>query len=254
VTVAGHEEGRGTGEIEPAVVDQLARLSTPTVLNGLKQLGVASEQLQSADRSAIRCMSPSLGPVMGYAATMRIATRRASDHRADTRQKGQSARGMSSIAKRFHEHVLAQPAPRIIVVENVGFPEGPVCIWGEVMANVYRALGCCAGVTNGAVRDLPEMEAAGFVTFAGGIDVGGGFPSHTLEIGGPVTVGGLTVWPGELLHGDLHGLLKVPSDLASKISEAVREVERYERGIIEVARSEDFSLERLWEAFADERH
>jgi regulator of RNase E activity RraA len=138
------------------------------------------------------------------------------------------------------------PAPRILVVENIGDWRGPVCIWGELAANINMALKCEAGVTNGPVRDLPEMEALGFQTFAGGVGLGGG-AVDTLEVGGPVVVGGVTIRPGDLIHGDRHGVVKVPLDLAAQLPDAMRAHEAFERKVIAECQSSDFSLEGLAE-------
>jgi regulator of RNase E activity RraA len=136
------------------------------------------------------------------------------------------------------------PPPRFLAVENVGDWRGPVCIWGEVAASINLALGCVAGITNGPVRDLPEVEAAGFQTFGGGVGVGGGFVD-TLEIGRPVQLGGVIVEQGDLLHGDLHGVVKVPLELVADLPDAIRAHEAIERRVIELCRSPDFSLDAL---------
>lgn len=231
--------------VDPSVIAELAQFTTPSVLNGLKRLGQRPEHLEVLDRRAVQCMSPQLGVRVGFAVT-----------RKDESLTEGSAAGVErnpALTAKLHEHILSMPGPRILVVEQVGNPDGPACIWGEVMAYVNTALGCTAGITNGAVRDLPEMEGAGFQTFAGGLAVGGGF-LRTLEVGKPVTVGGVTVQPGDLLHADMHGVLKVPPDLAPLLPDAVRAVEAFERKLIAVCQSDDFTVERLAAAWTDGRH
>jgi len=213
------------------LLDELKGFSTPSILNGLKRLGHAPERMETMDRLAIRCMSPQLGVRVGFAATRKVATRRSG---------GPSQPGSGGL----DGGLLSVSAPRILVAENVGDWRGPVCIWGELAANMNLAMGCQAGITNGPVRDLPEMEALGFATFAGGTGPGGGYVD-TLEVGGPVVVGGVTVNPGDLIHADLHGVVKVPQDLAPRLPEAIRTHEAYERRIIAVCQSQDFSLEAL---------
>jgi regulator of RNase E activity RraA len=225
-------------QIDRSTVDELLEFSTPTVLNGLKRLGVHPSQLQSLDRLAIRCTSPALGRRVGFAATRKVATSTQS-----------SARAPSSPNRRADEHILEVPEPRILVAENVGDWQGPVCIWGEVTANLYTAMGCTGGVTNGPVRDIDEMELAGFQTFAGGPGVGGGFVD-VLEVGEPVQVGGVVIASGDLLHADRHGVVKVPIDLVPALPDAIRAVEATERRVIEVCRGPDFSLDAFAAAWA----
>lgn len=231
--------------IEPALIAELAEFSTPSVLNGLKRLGQRPEQLRTMDRRAIQCMSPALGVRVGFAATRKDATNKEGEASGVARNP--------ELTEKLHDHILGLPEPRILVVENVGDPDGPACIWGEVMANVNRALGCTAGITNGPVRDLPEMEAVGFQTFAGGLAVGGGFV-RTVDVGEPVSVGGVAIAPGDLIHADMHGVLNVPLELAPELPDAIRAVEAFERHIIGVCQSTQFSVEALVAAWTDGRH
>ena len=217
--------------IDAALLEELKSFSTPSILNGLKRLGRPPEQLETMDRLAIQCMSPQLGVSVGFAATRKVATRRSG---GDSKAGPGGADG----------GLLSVPEPRILVVENIGDYRGPVCIWGELAANINLALKCVAGITNGPVRDIPEMEAIGFQTFAGGAGPGGG-SVDTLEVGTPVTVGGVHIQPGDLIHADRHGVVKIPLDLAAQLPDAIRAHEAFERQVIEVCQSPTFSLEAL---------
>lgn len=219
--------------VDKALLVELATFSTPDILNGLKRLGLPPEKMESMDRLAIGCTSPELGVRVGFAATRKVATRRSGG------PAGASPGGVPG-------GLLSVPAPRILVVENVGDWRGPVCIWGELGAAINLALECRGGITNGPVRDVEEMAAAGFATFAGGAGVGGGYVD-VLEIGTPVTVGGVAVHPGDLIHADRHGVVKVPLELAAVLPDAIRAHAQYEAGILDVCRSPGFTLEKLAE-------
>jgi regulator of RNase E activity RraA len=226
--------------IDSSTIAELANYSTPTVLNGLKRLGQHPMQLESMDRNQIECMSPGLGIRVGFAATRKIATRRDGSDPGPERNL--------AATQQMQEALMSVPAPRILVVENVGDWSGPVCIWGELGASINLAFECAAGVTNGPVRDLPEMEAIGFQTFAGGPGVGGGFVDF-VEAGAPVSVGGIEVHSGDLIHADRHGVVKIPIDLAAALPAAIRAFESFERVIIDVCRSSDFSVDKLAQAW-----
>jgi regulator of RNase E activity RraA len=219
--------------VDAALLDELKSFSTPSILNGLKRLGVPTDQLQTLDRQVVGCMSPSLGVRVGFAATRKVATRRSG---------GDSRGGPGGL----DGGLLSVPGPRILVAENIGDWRGPVCIWGELAANINMAFKCVAGITNGPVRDLPEMEALGFQTFAGGVGLGGG-AVDTLEVGVPVVIGGVVINPGDLLHGDAHGVAKVPLELAPKLPEAIRAHEAFEKRVFAVCQSPDFTPEALAE-------
>jgi len=136
------------------------------------------------------------------------------------------------------------PAPRVIVVEDLDEPSGLGSLWGEVNANMHKAMGCVGCVTNGSVRDLDEVEPMGFHFFASHVAVSHAYV-HMVEVGSPVRIGGLTVRPGDLLHGDRHGVTNIPLDLAAKIPEGVRIVDVIERQIINYSQSPGFSVDGL---------
>jgi 4-hydroxy-4-methyl-2-oxoglutarate aldolase len=94
------------------------------------------------------------------------------------------------------------------------------------------------------VRDLAEMRAIGIQAFAGSVAVSHAY-NHLVRVGEPVTVGGLSVRPGDLLHGDQHGVLSIPFQIADALAAATRRVEADERELIEFCRSPDFSADAL---------
>jgi regulator of RNase E activity RraA len=73
------------------------------------------------------------------------------------------------------------------------------------------ALGCVGMVTDGAVRDLDEVRALGLPLCAAPICVCCG-NVHLVEFEVPVQVGGVWIQPGDLLHGDPHGVVVMRSD------------------------------------------
>jgi regulator of RNase E activity RraA len=90
-----------------------------------------------------------------------------------------------------------------------------------VGANHARALGCVGTITDGAIRDLDEMKAAGFKALARRLAV-----SHAhcwpVSWGEPVQVFGITVKPGQLIHADKHGFIVIPPDGQKRLLEAAR--------------------------------
>ncbi|WP_029433073.1 hypothetical protein [Blastococcus sp. URHD0036] len=214
--------------VDATLLAELATFSTPAALNGLKRLGVDPADLQTMSRSAVRCTSPELGVRVGFAATRTVSTRRGGPPADPSRTAALTAAGEAQLA--------GLPAPRFLVAQNVGEWEGPVCIWGDVGAAINLAAGVVAGVTNGPVRDVPEMAAAGFATWAAGADVGGGHV-ELVAVGEPVEIGGVRVADGDLLHADVHGVARIPLELAAGLPEAIRAHEAVEQRVMAVARS-----------------
>jgi len=214
--------------IDASVLDELARFTTPSVSNGIEMLRLRPRNEGFMDGS-VRCLFPELGAAVGYAVTARIRA---------------AADGERLAPAELWSHAVSMPKPRVVVIEDLDEPRGVGSFWGEVNANVFRALGCIGVVTNGGVRDLREMEALGFHAFAGSICVSHAYV-RVVEVGIPVTVGGMVVRPGDLLHADRHGVLNVPTAMVRELPAAIRAVEAEERRLIEYCQSREFDLDGL---------
>ena len=178
-------------------------------------------------------MFPDSPPVVGYAATARIRT-------SDPPMEGHNY----YFRTEWWNEILRIPAPRVIVVEDLDRPPGLGAFVGEVHANILQALGSVALVTNGSVRDLPEVKATGFQLFAGNVSVSHAY-AHVFDFGGTVKVGGLKVSPGDLIHADRHGAQTVPLEVAAHVPAAASEILKRREYFIGLCRSADFSLESL---------
>jgi 4-hydroxy-4-methyl-2-oxoglutarate aldolase len=213
------------------VIEPLKKITSPSVANAIETFKVRPRQ-QGNVSSEIRCLFPELGPMVGYAVpcVIRAEHEPIKDHRASTYG--------------WWDYVLTIPAPRVIVVHDLDEPRGQGAQWGEVQANIHKALGCVGVVTDGSVRDLDEVKALGFQFAAAHISVSHAYV-HMVDFGLPVKLGGLWVKPGDLIHADQHGVVTIPTDIAAKIPEAVAKVEADERQIISVCQSKDFSADKL---------
>ena len=217
-------------------LEALRAWPSPAISNAIETFGVRARNagVMSPD---VRCHFPEMRPIVGYAVTCTI---RASAP-PDQDPEANVARGD------WYAHIESVPAPRIVVVKDLDQP--PVgSFWGEVNANVHRAFGCAGVVTDGGVRDMEEVRALGFQFLAKEVLVSHAYV-HQVEVGVPVTVGGLTVRPGDLLHADLHGCIAIPHAIAAEVPAAAQLVEDRERVIIDYAQSPGFTREGLLERF-----
>lgn len=220
----------------PEQLEALRRLSTCSVSNAIETFDVRLRNAGFAD-ATIRCIFADFPPIVGYAATARVRTSVPPMHGHNYFDRTD-----------WWNAILRIPAPRVVVVEDVEKHPGLGSFVGEVHANILSALGCVAVVTNGAVRDLPQVRSTGFQFFAGKVAVSHAY-AHVFQFGTPVEIGGLRIEPGDLLHGDQHGILKVPLEIASSIPTAARELQEKEQRLIAICRSAGFSLDRLRELF-----
>jgi regulator of RNase E activity RraA len=215
-------------------LEKLRAIDTCTVSNAIERLNVRLRN-EGFVSGAAHCQFPNLGPMVGYAATGRIRTsvppmtHRCYYDRMD-----------------WWTYVASVPEPRIMVLQDVDPMPGVGAFVGEIHASIGRALKCVGCITNGAVRDLPAVEAMGFQLFAGGVAASHSY-AHIVEFGDPVEIGGLKIQSGDLLHGDRHGVVAVPLDAAADVPAQAATILREERELLRFCDSPQFSLEGLAE-------
>jgi regulator of RNase E activity RraA len=169
------------------------------------------------------CPFPNLPPIVGFAKTV---TAKAKDKIA----------GGSYMEKRmsYLDYVAAEPRPSIAVIEDLDDEVGYGAFWGEVQSNIHKALGCLGVVTNGSIRDIP-MIAPGFQMLAGSLSPSHAY-THVEDFGIPVTVHGMKVNSGDLIHADQHGAVVVPLDVIDKMKPALDDLNAREARIIKAAK------------------
>ena len=91
-------------------------------------------------------------------------------------------------------------------------------------------------MTSGTARDLDQVREIGFPAFSNGAICAHAY-CHTLSVNVPVRVGGITVKPGELLHGDCNGVTTIPCNIASAVAHACAEYVDAEEIVLEHLRS-----------------
>jgi 4-hydroxy-4-methyl-2-oxoglutarate aldolase len=216
-------------------LEQFRSLSTCLVASAIETFGVRLHNKGFSD-SRLRCIFDDLPPVVGYAATARIRS-------SDPPMEGGSYYGYYD-RRDWWASVAKIPHPRIVVIEDIDTPPGRGALVGEVHANILLALGCVGVVTNGAVRDLPAVHSAGFQMFAGNISISHAY-AHLFDFGGTVEIAGLTVHPGDLIQGDLHGVQTIPREIANQVPAKALELAAKRKELIELCRSRGFSISML---------
>jgi regulator of RNase E activity RraA len=217
-------------QLDPSLLEALKGFDSPTLSNAIETFAIRprDEGYMSMD---IRCFFPELGPLVGYAATATI------------RARGEPAHGEQTA---LYQHVREIPEPRVVVVQDLDEPPGCGSLWGEVNATIFGALGCAGCVTDGCVRDLKEARAMGFQFFARGPGVSHAYV-RVESAGQPVTVGGLRVSPGDLIHADQHGVLLIPREIAAQLPAVAEQVIAGEQALLGWVRSSEFDADELIE-------
>lgn len=228
--------------VDPSVVAQLRSLDTPTVCNALEVLA-PERRGRGYTVDPLVCARPELEPMVGFAITARIRAQHPSDDPKESRKRSLG----------YYEMIATGPKPGIVVIQDLdGERRGYGAFWGEVNSNIHRGFGCLGVITDGSVRDLDDI-AEGFQMLAGRVG-----PSHAhvhvVDFGGPVTVAGMAVATGDLIHADRHGAVVIPAEVADRVQDAAERVARQESVVIEAAKRPDFDLEKLkaaWKESAD---
>ena len=180
----------------------LRRFNSCTIANAVETFEVMPREFTYTG-PGVHCVFPDLGPMVGYACTATI-------------HSGQPAPNPRNVErKHYWQYTRDAKGPKLTVIQDLS-PVSGGAYWGEVNANIHRALGSQGLLTNGSVRDIDEVKPLGFHFFASGLHVSHGY-AHLEEFNRPVKVFGLLVHPGDLLHCDKHGAALIPKEIAEPV-------------------------------------
>jgi 4-hydroxy-4-methyl-2-oxoglutarate aldolase len=218
--------------LSDSLFDKLKAFDTCTMSNAIERLNVRLRN-EGFVTGALRCRFRNLEPMLGYAVTGRIRS-------ASAPISGRCYYHLFD----FWQYLTTLPAPRVMVFEDVDPRPGLGAMVGEMHAVIGLALNCVGYVTNGSVGDLAPVKALGFHLFSGSVSPSHAY-AHLIEFGEPVTIGGLKISPGDLIHGDRNGVLNVPFENAERIPEEAEKIIRAETELKEFCQSPRFSLDGL---------
>jgi 4-hydroxy-4-methyl-2-oxoglutarate aldolase len=219
--------------ISPVTLDKLRTFDTPTICNLIELFDVRPRNTGYMD-ARIRACFPELGPIVGFAAT---ATFRAS---APPRQ-GDAYSTLDTQVERFAE----LSGPPLVVFQDLDHPT-VAATFGEVMCTVYQSFGAVGLVSSGAGRDLDQVRKLGFPVFTNGTVCAHGY-LHLPSLHVPVHVGGLAVYPDDLLHADCNGVTTIPREIADEVAEIGDEFMAAEAIVLDALRGMKGDLQRLRE-------
>ena len=206
-----------------AMLEELKNFDTPSITNVVATypdsplcLGLYnpwSENWYTDTR--IRCMYPELGRRVGYAVTCVFSL------------------PDPNFARLSFLDVLdaleASPQPTILVIQQK-FPRrlrDKVGLAGGNMVSAMRALGCLGMISNGPSRDLDEVREMDFQYMLSGVTAGHGAMA-VQAVNVPVSVGGMDVAPGELIHMDENGAVKFPANKLEAVLHNARALQKEE--------------------------
>lgn len=229
--------------MDTPLLDLLRRVDTPTVCNAIEVVQ-GKRGFAAFTRGTMLC-SESGQSVVGYAVTAQIAALAPPTEAPDIIR----ARRMA-----YYKAMHDAPKPSVAVVEDLDFPDCIGAYWGEVNTTIHKGFGMSGALTNGVMRDLGDLPQ-GFPVIAGSIGPSHGFV-HVRTLGQPVTVFGLRVAQGDLIHADRHGALVIPPEVVPELQAGIERLLATERLVLDPARRPGFdfaAFEAAWTAFEKAR-
>ena len=215
---------------EQEMLEKLKGFDTPSITNVVATypsnplcLGLYEPWKQKwyTDQS-VHCIYPELGARVGYAVTVVYSL-------PDPNYRGLTMKDLV-------EALAKSRKPSIIVIKQDFPPEilPKVGLCGGNMTTMFKACGAVGVITNGPSRDVDEIRPMKFQYIMSGVTPGhGDMAIHAVNV--PVSVAGMDVAPGEIIHMDENGACKFPAD---------RLVDVY-KNVTELAKNEAESMKRV---------
>ena len=215
--------------LSPELLEALRNIDGPTLSNAIEELHVR-DLMTGYTGSRVRCMFPELGVTVGYAVTVQV----------DSTSPGPAAIG--SGLRQVFELVEASPKPVVLVFQDIGPRPGAAASFGELGATMTKRLGAVALVTMGRCAMSTKREPWAFKSSRRAAQYLMG-TRVSCGAGVPVVVDGLYLEPGELLHGDVNGVVSVPLDIADQCQHRWRGFGTSSAGFWSLSRSPSFTLD-----------
>lgn len=214
----------------------LSKYDTPTVCNVIELFDVRPRTKGFMNKNIVSCF-PEMPPMVGFAATATF--------RGSTLTEEPSYGGFDKQVASFAE----LPGPAVMVFEDLDQPVVSAT-FGEIMCTSYKRFGAKGLITSGAGRDLDQVRALDFPVFTNGTICSHGY-SRFPSVGVPVQVGGLTIKPGDLIHGDCNGVTTIPIDIAKKVAALCKHYVDAEAIILNYLKSDQVTPQGLAEALQE---
>jgi len=221
------------------IIQELRKFDTATICNVVATYPESDICLKLYDAwdgeyytdTSLHCIYPELGPLCGYAATAWY-----SDKKPEHTQLDHWV---------LYDHLNATPKPIILVAKQTYSDRllDKSGLFGGMMTAEFRAFGTVGVVTDGPMRDYVEIREQNVQYLATGFTSGHG-DTQLRGANIPVTVAGMTVKPGDIIHMDQCGACKFPAEKLAKVLEYATELLRREANEKKIFQDPNFTLEK----------
>jgi len=221
------------------LLELLQSVDTPTVCNAI-EVAQGQRGFNQFTRGTMCCSDLCVKAVVGYARTAQIAAIEPASEAPDVIK----ARRMD-----YYKHMSQGPRPALAVVEDMDYPHAVGAYWGEINTNIHKGFGLSGALTNGVMRDLGDLPE-NFVVIAGSVGPSHAFV-HVRSVAEPVTIFGMQVNDGDLIHADRHGALVIPPQLIPVLGDAIHKLLETEKIVLEATAKDDFNFEKFQDAWLE---
>jgi 4-hydroxy-4-methyl-2-oxoglutarate aldolase len=117
----------------------------------------------------------------------------------------------------IHDALYAAPRGSVLVVSTSGH-DGDIewGYWGEILSTAALAVGLRGLVLDGGARDIARLRVQGFPVFSRAVSIlGTGKSREGGSLGEPVTIGNVTISAGDLVVGDVDGVVVLEKSIAA---------------------------------------
>ena len=223
--------------LTPEQLEKLRNIDSPTISNAIETLAVR-DRFEGYLGPEIRCIFPEMDPTVGYAVTVTIENINLGEP-ADSEKRFE-----------FFDALEAAPKPSVCVFKDISKNPRRASQWGEVLGTTVKALGAVGVVTDGTVRDIAEVRRLGGLQyFSQGVCVSHG-ALRMVEINVPVEISGCTIEPGDLVHGDMNGVVLIPNDVADQVAGAAASIYEEEGEMLGKVRRPGLTAKKLRDIFS----
>lgn len=217
-------------ELSPGQLQQLAEYDTALLANLLGFVDSTPTHL-SYMSNRISALIPDLGPTVGVAVTCELDTSSPDDDAGgDTEAFWQQLAQMESM-----------DVPAVWVVKCVGSRPDHECIMGDGMGKLLNASGCVGAITNGGARDLAGLRSIGFAVYGSGVTIHH-CRMRVRRIGVPIDIGGITIIPGDIIHANAEGVIRLPKTSIVKLLKQAPSYRAFEHEAHQLFRRTDLKV------------